>query len=190
MLKIDKIIKKIQNLKCNMTSYIHSNLTAIKKVGIQLQDDLAPVLEPLEDYLRIYINEFQKNIIPQNSKYKYIVCVIHTLHIIGVILFVLFGFFIPPRLQIYIALFYLTVLLSWFIFGKCILVILTNYIGGTHDDYLVPLRSKTMYLTTAILIFISLIFNNIPFISPFNLLILLDKYSETTLDYLQKYIKI
>lgn len=182
MLRVDQIIKNIQNLNTSIKFYMNKTNMARK----QLENELQFVLEPLEDYLGMYIKEFQKNIIPEHTKYKYIVCLIHILHIIGVIVFILFGFFMPPRLQIYVALSYLTILVSWNIFGNCVLVSLTNYIGGTKDDYLFPFRWSTMYFGCIILIIFSLIFYIIPIISPFNLLRLLDVYSGRTLDYLKE----
>lgn len=185
MLRVDKIIKNIQDLQDNMTTYIHTRLTMAQRVGSKIKDDLAPVLEPLEDYLKIYIEEVKKNILPNDSKYKYIICLIHIIHIIGVLMFILFGFFMPPRLQLYVAMFYILTIITWIIFGKCVLVMLTNYIGGTNNDYLFPFRWKTLYLGCSTLIFLSLIFYIIPNISPFNLLLVLDNYSKKTLNYMK-----
>ncbi len=183
MLRVDKIIKQIKELgNSSVDLYINNTINNRKLFTKNLQN----VLEPIEDYLGIYIEEFQKNIIPKHTKYKYIVCIIHILHIIGVFIFILFGFFMPPRLQIYIAIFYIIIMFSWNLFGKCILVSLTNYIGGTQDDFLFPFRWSTMYSSCIILIFISLLFYNLPIISPFNLLRLLDIYSGKTIDYLQE----
>lgn len=185
MLKVDKIIKNIQDLQDNMTTYIHTRLTMAQRVGSKIKDNLAPVLEPLEDYLKIYIEEVKKNILPNDSKYKYIICLIHIIHIIGVLMFILFGFFMPPRLQLYVAMFYILTIITWIIFGKCVLVMLTNYIGGTDNDYLFPFRWKTLYLGCSTLIFLSLIFYIIPNISPFNLLLVLDNYSKKKLNYMK-----
>ena len=100
-------------------------------------------------------------------------------------MFILFGFFMPPRLQLYVAMFYILIIITWIIFGKCVLVMLTNYIGGTNNDYLFPFRWKTLYLGCSTLIFLSLIFYIIPNISPFNLLLVLDNYSKKKLNYMK-----
>ena len=77
MLRVDQIIKNIQNLNTLIKFYMNKTNMARK----QLEKELQFFLEPLEDYLGIYIKEFQKNIIPEHTKYKYIVCLIHILHI-------------------------------------------------------------------------------------------------------------
>lgn len=137
-------------------------------------NNLTPILEPIEDYLSIYFKEFKKNIMPKYSKYKYIICFIHIIHIIFVIFFILFGIFIPAKYQIYVAFIYSIIMLTWIIYGRCILIILTNYLGDTDIDYLFPFKWTTMYITCISLIFISLLFYIFPILSPFNFLLFLN----------------
>lgn len=136
--------------------------------------DVNQLLEPIEDYLNKYFNEIKKNMLPINSQYKYIIFLIHIIHIVFVIFFILFGLFVPPKLQIYIILVYVIVMLSWIIYGRCVLVILTNYLGDTDLDYLFPFKWETMYIICLFLILISLLFYIFPFISPFNILVYLN----------------
>ena len=155
--------KKSENIQDTVDSYIKTSVKIAKNISKNLQYNLSPVLEPIEDYMKHYVNMFIKNIFPQNldkpyQKYKYLICIIHILHIIGTLLIIFFGFFLPSQLQIYIAIFYCFIMVSWIIFGRCILVILTNYLGGTDDDYLFPFRWQTMFSMCSILTIISIIF--------------------------------
>ena len=178
--------KKSENIQDTVDSYIKTSVKIAKNISNNLQNDLSPVLEPIEDYMKHYIDMFIQNIFPQNldkshQKYKYLICIIHILHIIGTLLIILFGFFIPSQLQIYLAIFYCFIMVSWIIFGRCILVILTNYLGGTDDDYLFPFRWQTMFSMCSILTIISLLFFTFPIITPFNILIIIDQYSKNML---------
>ena len=179
-------LKKKENIQDTLDSYIKTSVKIAKDISNNLQNDLSPVLEPIEDYMKLYIDAFRKNILPQNldkphQKYKYLICIIHILHIIGTLLIIFFGFFLPSQLQIYIAMFYCFIMVSWIIFGRCVLVILTNYLGGTDDDYLFPFRWQTMFSMCSILTIISLIFFMFPIITPFNILIIIDEYSKNLL---------
>ena len=162
---------------------VDSYIKIAKNISNDLEKDLSPILEPIEDYLKHYIKLFAKNILPQNldepyKKYKYLICIIHILHIIGVSFIVLFGFFLPHQFQIYIAIFYCFIMVSWIIFGRCILVILTNYLGGTDNDFLFPFRWKTIFIICSFLIVISFLFYSFPIITPFNILTVIDKYGK------------
>ena len=179
-------LKKEENIQDTVDSYIKTSVKIAKNISNNLQNDLSPVLEPIEDYMKHYINAFTTNILPQNldkphQKYKYLICIIHILHIIGTLLIIFFGFFLPSQLQIYIAIFYCFIMVSWIIFGRCVLVILTNYLGGTDDDYLFPFRWQTMFSMCSILTIISIIFFMFPTITPFNILIIIDQYSKNML---------
>lgn len=178
--------KKSENIQDTVDSYIKTSVKIAKNISNNLQNDLSPVLEPIEDYMKHYIDMFIQNIFPQNldkshQKYKYLIYIIHIFHIIGTLLIILFGFFLPSQLQIYLAIFYCFIMVSWVIFGRCILVILTNYLGGTDDDYLFPFRWQTMFSMCSILTIISLLFFTFPIITPFNILIVIDKYSKNLL---------
>ena len=150
----------------NIIEYIINNLSAHNK-------NINPLLIPVEDYFEKYFQEIKKNILPKDSKYKNIICCIHIIHIIIVIFFILFGLFLPPRLQIYVVLIYTIIMLSWIVYGRCVLVILTNYLGETDLDYLFPFKWETMYIVCSILILLSLLFYIFPYISPFNILLYL-----------------
>jgi len=178
--------KKTKNIQNTVDSYIKTSVKIAKDISNNLQNDLSPVLEPIEDYMKLYIDAFRNNILPQNldkphQKYKYLICIIHIIHIIGTLSIILFGFFLPSQLQIYIAIFYCFIMVSWIIFGRCVLVTLTNYLGGTDDDYLFPFRWQTMFTMCSILAIISLFFFMFPMITPFNLLIIIDQYSKSLL---------
>jgi hypothetical protein len=151
----------------NIIEYIINNLSKHNK------NQINPLLEPIEDYLDKYFKEIKKNILPVHSKYKNIIFCIHIIHVVIVVFFILFGLFLPPRLQIYVVLIYTIIMLSWVVYGRCILVILTNYLGGTDLDYLFPFKWETMYIVCSILILISLLFYIFPYISPFNILLYL-----------------
>lgn len=153
----------------HIIKYIINHLSAYHN-----NKDVNQLLEPIEDYLNRYFNEIKKNMLPINSQYKYIIFLIHIIHIVFVIFFILFGLFLPPKLQIYIILVYVIVMLSWIIYGRCVLVILTNYLGDTDLDYLFPFKWETMYIICLFLILISLLFYIFPFISPFNILVYLN----------------
>jgi len=177
--KMDKD-KKSDNI---VDSYIKTSVKLVKKISNHLEKDLSPILEPIEDYFKHYIQLFIKNILPQNlenpyKKYKYLICLIHILHIIGIFLIISFGFFLPYQLQIYISIFYIFIMISWIIFGRCILIILTNYLGGTNDDYLFPFRWQTMFTICIFLAIISFIFYLFPIITPFNILMIINNYSK------------
>ena len=164
-------------------SYIKTSVKIAKNITNHLQNDLSPILEPIEDYMKHYIKMFIANIFPQNldtshQKYKYLICIIHIIHIIVILFVVFFGFFLPYQLQIYLSIFYCFIMISWIIFGRCVLVILTNYLGGTDDDYLFPFRWQTMYFMCSILTIISLIFFMFPVITPFNILMIINNYSK------------
>ena len=65
MLRVDKIIKQIKELgNSSVDLYINNTINNRKLFTKNLQN----VLEPIEDYLGIYIEEFQKNIIPKHTK--------------------------------------------------------------------------------------------------------------------------
>jgi hypothetical protein len=132
-------------------------------------------LEPIEVVLSDYFKDIKRNLIPE-SKYKYIILSIHIIHFTWVILVFLFGLFFPPKLQIYLAIYYFLIIVSWFIFGKCFLIILTNVIGNTDIDFLFPLKFKTFYIFTFCLIITSLLFYIFPKISFFNILQIINKY--------------
>ena len=152
-----------------MTKYnIITNLNKIANKGLNK-------LEPLEKVIGKYLIDFKKNLIPENSKYKYLIAAIHIIHFIGVFCLVTFGLFMPPKLQIYIFFIYLFIILSWIFFDRCILIILTNYIGNTDHDFLFPFRYKTFYFGTFYLMTISLTFYFFPKLSFFNILKLLDR---------------
>lgn len=132
-------------------------------------------LKPLDDTLKEYFELMKKNLLPKNSKYKHIVATIHIIHIVGVSLFVIFGLLLPPRLQIYVIAAYVLLLLSWIVFGKCVLIILTNWIGDTDYDFFFPFNQHTLYVIVILLCFISLVFYLVPNVSIFNILMCLDK---------------
>lgn len=146
------------------------------------KNKLEQILEPIEDYLEKYINRFKKNMFPENAQYKYIVLIFNIIHIIGVFLFIIFGFFLPAKLQIYLCIFYIFVMFHWFILGKCILIMLTNYIGGIDEEFIIPCKWRSMYFICTILIIISFLFYIMPVITPFNiLLIVVNKYNKSIL---------
>ena len=163
-MNLDNIIKK---LKLKSYAKIARNITN------NIQKELSPVLQPLEDHLKDYIILFQKNLIPKHTKYRYLIGTIHIIHYIGVFLIVFCGFFLPPQIQIYIAIFYFLVMLTWLVFGRCILIILTNYIGGTNEEFAFPFKWQTMWLLSIIFSFIHLFFFYFPMLSPFHLLTIL-----------------
>ena len=78
--------KKSENIQDTVDSYIKTSVKIAKNISNNLQNDLSPVLEPIEDYMKHYIDMFIQNIFPQNldkshQKYKYLICIIHILHI-------------------------------------------------------------------------------------------------------------
>ena len=78
-----------------------------------------------------------------------------------------------------IALFYCFVMFTWIIIGQCILVEITNYLGGiNYKGNLFPVPTPAAYCLCSTFTLLSLLFFIFPKISPYNLLTIIDKYSK------------
>ena len=132
-------------------------------------------LEPLDNLLKSYFNNFLNYIKPKNKKYKYIIYLIHILHFLGCLIFFILGIFMPSKLQIYLFYIYLFILISWIIFRNCLITMITNYLGNTDIKYFIPVNHKIMYILCIFNIIISLLFYLFPRITPYYFLTFLNK---------------
>lgn len=136
------------------------------------------ILKPLDEVIGIYYYELKRRIFPKNSKYKYFVYFLHFIHILFTILFVYVSLALPPKLQIYVVLWYIVVMSSWLIFGDCWFTILTNHIGGVKNLQLFPINIRKLYTIILVLTTISLLYYLFPKLSLFNFLMYMDKISK------------
>jgi hypothetical protein len=131
-------------------------------------------LNSLENLVRLYIDELKDNLLPSNSKYKYLILIINVLHLLVSFCLVLFSLVIPPKLQIYIVYIYISLIVTWYLFDNCLITHLTNWLGDTNIN-LFPFKIQTMYMFAFGGMSISLLFYLYPKISIFNLLVMLDR---------------
>ena len=150
------------------------NLNNIYKFPVIEQNKLKPLDEVINDYYYELINR----IYPKKSKYKYFVYGLHIFHILFTILFIYIGIALPPKLQIYVVLWYIFVMSSWLILGDCWFTIVTNHIAGVKNLQLFPINIRKLYSFILILTVISLFFYLCPSFSLYNFLVYIDKITK------------
>ena len=115
----------------------------------------------LEDILYIYYTYTKDTLYPKIKKNKYIVYLLSTLHLLGV-LQIMFGVFLPRPLLIYNLLYLILILISYFVFdGHCFITLLTNKLSGITRT---PLYIK--FSTAKITLIMNIIISIIGIINP------------------------
>jgi len=100
-------------------------------------------IENLDDYIVKYLVKWFNVIYDNNMNLieKIVVIFLHFFHVI-IILFNIFGAFLPPSLLKLYIFFTLLLVSSWYIFGKCMILFYTYKIDNREYDFL-PLNNKT-----------------------------------------------
>jgi hypothetical protein len=144
---------------------------------------LPPFDQIVKLYVSSYLEKLNGHMLPKNNKWKWLIFVIESLHlIIGTSIFTL-GLFLPPVLLPYNILLITIVIVGWQLLGYCLITKFVSKITGNdsisgdlndakeESRFLIPFSETFLKLYGMLIIGLSLFFHLKPSFAPYNLIV-------------------